>query len=56
MGQQLKQKPLDQVKVTFCLEERTLNLEQQEAGKRLFSRLIERARQSIENSNEQKNR
>jgi translation initiation factor IF-3 len=43
-----RNKRKNQIKVTFTLEERELTSTQKEAGKRLFSRLIERAQAQID--------
>jgi hypothetical protein len=43
-----KNKPLQEIKVTFTLEERPLTFAQKEAGKRLFSSLISRAQTQLQ--------
>jgi hypothetical protein len=43
----IQKKTLQEIKVTFTLEERPLTFAQKEAGKRLFSSLIERAQAQL---------
>jgi hypothetical protein len=44
----IQSKPLQEIKVTFTLEERPLTFAQKEAGKRLFSSLISRAQDQLQ--------